>query len=44
LHPNEGQQLVDQLERLLCREAIEQTDETQLITKPKVDYGAADTG
>ena len=40
LHPNEGQQLVNQLERLLCREAIEQTDETNLITKPKSIIGA----
>jgi hypothetical protein len=40
LHPNEGQQLVNQLERLLCREPIEQTDETHLITKPKSIMGA----
>lgn len=40
LHPDEGQQLVDHLERLLCREAIEQTDETHLITKPESIMGA----
>jgi len=38
--PDEGQQLVDHLERLLCREAIEQTDETHLITKPESIMGA----